>query len=62
MVYNETCSCGNKVTITTEESSAAVSGGNSYTVKCSKCGNEVRTVSSRSLPVVKCGYAEKDPY
>lgn len=61
MVYKETCSCGNDVTITTEESSAAVSGGSSYAIKCSKCDSTVRTISSRSMPIVKGGYAERDP-
>ncbi|MDE6600015.1 MAG: hypothetical protein K2K34_08075 [Oscillospiraceae bacterium] len=54
--------CGNIVTINTEEDSAAVSSGAGYVIKCSKCNNEIRTISSRSMPIVKGGYAERDPY
>ena len=50
MVYNETCSCGNKVTVTTSESGSKADGGNqSYIIKCSKCHSDVRTISSSSL-------------
>lgn len=61
MVYNETCSCGNKVTVTTSESGSKADGGNqSYIIKCSKCHSDVRTISSSSLPVVSRGYAERE--
>lgn len=62
MKYNEKCSCGNIVTINTEDDSDAVSGGTSYVIKCSNCSNEIRTISSRTTPIVNGGYAEKDPY
>ncbi|MDE6764263.1 MAG: hypothetical protein K2J73_11390 [Oscillospiraceae bacterium] len=62
MVYNEKCSCGNVVTISVDENSPVVSGGSSYVIKCSKCDNAVRTISSRSMPKVSGGYSEKDPY
>ena len=54
--------CGNVVTINAKNDPAAVSGGVSYVIKCSKCDNEVRTVSSISLPIDRCGYAERVPY
>lgn len=54
--------CGNIVTINTEDNNDAVSGSRSYTIKCSRCDNEVCTVLSRSLPIVRCGYAERVPY
>lgn len=54
--------CRNIVTINTEEDPDAVSGSRSYVIKCSKCDNEVCTVLSRSLPIVRCGYAERVPY
>lgn len=64
MVYNEICSsCGNKVTITTSESGFKADGDNhSYIIKCGKCGGDVRTISSNSLPVVSGGYAERETY
>lgn len=54
--------CRNIVTINTEDNTDAVSGSRSYAIKCSKCDNEVCTVLSRSLPIVRCGYAERVPY
>lgn len=61
MVYNETCSCGNKVMIIASESGFKADGGNnSYIIKCSKCHSDVRTISSSSLPVVSGGYAERE--
>lgn len=68
MIFSETCrnkangnECGNTVTVTSSESGAKADGGNhSYIIKCGKCHGEIRTVSSRSLPTVSGGYAERD--
>ena len=59
MVYNEKCSCGNSVTITTSESGYKADGNSkSYVIKCSKCDNTVREISSGTMPVVSGGYVD----
>lgn len=59
MVYNENCSCGNPVVITTSESGYKADGNSkSYVIKCSKCDSVIREISSGTMPAVTGGYVD----